>query len=176
MAGTTTNNVWPYPTDTDYVYLGAQAIEALADAIDTSTGTGLLTWTSYAPTLSGGWANGNGTWSAAYAKIGKIVHVRGQFTVGTTTTKGTTLQISLPVTASATASSNFTSIPTATATVAGGNTNILWGYVNSTTAFTLFALNTAGTYAARTNITSLIPATWATGDVIQFAFTYESAS
>jgi hypothetical protein len=35
MAGTTTNFGFNYPTDTDYVYLGAQAIEDLAVEIDT---------------------------------------------------------------------------------------------------------------------------------------------
>ena len=35
MAGTTTNFGFDYPTDTDYVYLGAQAIEDLAKEVDT---------------------------------------------------------------------------------------------------------------------------------------------
>lgn len=35
MAGTTTNFGFDYPTSTDYVYLGAQAIEDLATEIDT---------------------------------------------------------------------------------------------------------------------------------------------
>jgi hypothetical protein len=35
MAGTTTNFGFDYPTDTDYVYLGAKAIEDLAKEIDT---------------------------------------------------------------------------------------------------------------------------------------------
>lgn len=142
---------------------------------DWTAGLPFGAWTTWAPVLSSGWLNGNGVWSAHYAQIGKTVHVRGGFTVGSTTTKGTGLAISLPVTASSNAAANFTAIPMANATVAGGNTNILWGYVNSTTSFTLFALGTAGTYANRANITATVPATWATGDVIQFAFTYEAA-
>jgi hypothetical protein len=174
MAGTTLNNAWPYPTDTDYVYLGAQAIEALADGIDTSTGAGLKAWTSWSPTLSGGWANGNGVWSASYAQLGKIVIARGQFTVGSTTTKGTTMNISIPITAAA---GQFTaaSIPPANATVAGVNTHQLFGFLTNSTTLTMSAMNASATYLTRSTITSAIPATWATSDQINFQVIYEAA-
>lgn len=175
MATTTPNNGWAVPSSTDYVSQGAVAIETLGDAIDASVGTGLLAWTSWAPTLGGGWLNGNGTWTAHYAKIGKIVHVRGTFTVGSTTTKGTGLSITVPVTATSNAVNAFTPVPLGYANAGGSNTNLLFGYLNNTTSFTLFALGTAGTYANRANITSTVPATWATGDQITFAFTYEAA-
>jgi hypothetical protein len=174
MAGTTTNNGWDYPTSTDYVKDGATAIETLATDIDTSVGTGLLAWTSWSPTLSGGWLNGNGVWTASYAQIGKIVHVRGKFVVGSTTTKGTGLTISLPVTA-ATAAVNSTSIPPALTIVGGSNTQILWGFVGTSTTFTLFALNAAATYLQRTGVTATVPQTWATSDEIHFSFTYQAA-
>lgn len=38
MAGTTTNFGISYPTDTDYVYLGAQAIQTVAQGFDTRLG------------------------------------------------------------------------------------------------------------------------------------------
>lgn len=38
MAGSTTNFAITYPTDTDYVYLGAQAIQTVAQGFDTRLG------------------------------------------------------------------------------------------------------------------------------------------
>jgi len=42
MAGTTSNNSWPYPESSDFVADGATAIENLADAIDADFDTGVL--------------------------------------------------------------------------------------------------------------------------------------
>ena len=83
---TTTNNGWVTPDNTAYVKDGASAIRSLGQSIDTSVGKGLLAWQTWAPVLSGGWANGNGVWNARYAQIGKTVHVAAFFTLGTTTT------------------------------------------------------------------------------------------
>ena len=171
---TTTNNGWLTPDDTAFVYQGAQAMRTLGQEIDTSVGTGLLAWQTYAPTLSGGWANGNGTWTARYAQLGKTVFVRGKFVVGSLTTKGTGLTISLPVTATA-AAVESTSIPPALAQAGGSNTQLLFGYIGTTSTFTLFAMNAAGTYLTRTNVTAAIPAAWATSDEINFHFTYQAA-
>jgi hypothetical protein len=106
MATTTPINGWPVPTSTDLVTNGASAIESLGDAIDTAVGAGLQVWTSYTPVWgSNGTAPslGNGTYSAAYAQIGKIVHYRIQMTLGSTSTVGTGSRYSwtLPVTGTA---------------------------------------------------------------------------
>jgi hypothetical protein len=79
---TTTNNGWTTPNDTDLVKDGALAIRTLGNGVDTSVGTGLLAWQSWSPTLSGGWLNGNGVWTAKYAKLGKIVYAVGSFVLG----------------------------------------------------------------------------------------------
>ena len=171
MAGTTTNNGWTYPTSTDYVKDGATAIQTLATGIDTSTGKGLIAWQTWAPTLSNGWANGNGTWDARYCQIGKTVFVKALFIVGSTTTKGNNLDVSIPVTAQ---TLNVASSIT-TCTVGGGNTNLLFGNLSNTTTYTLFAINASATYLTRNNITATIPATWATNDVLRLNFTYEAA-
>lgn len=170
MAGTTTNNGWTYPTSTDYVKDGATAIQTLATGIDTSVGTGLKAWTTWAPTLSSGWLNGNGTWDANYAQVGKIVVVNAVFTIGSTTTKGTTLQVSLPVTAADTVGLVGTAYANS-----GGSTYQLANLIQSTTTLRLYAINAAGTYSAIVGITSAVPATWATGDVIRFQCVYEAA-
>jgi hypothetical protein len=107
MAGTTPINAWPYPTDTDYVYLGAQAIESLADSIDTSVGSGLLAWVSYTPVLTATTTNptiGSSVFNAAYCKIGKTVHVRLNLTIGAGFVVGSGAYLfSLPVAPSGTA-------------------------------------------------------------------------
>lgn len=171
---TTTNNGWETPDDTDLVKDGALAMRTLGDAIDTSVGTGLLAWQSWSPTLAGGWANGNGTWTAAYAQLGKTVFVRGKFVVGSTTTKGSNMVISLPITANG-GTLEMTSIPPALTVCAGSTVQLLFGYVTSTTQFTMFAMNASGTYLTRSNVTSTVPATWATNDSINFAFSYQAA-
>jgi hypothetical protein len=172
MAGTTTNNAWTYPTSTDLVKDGASAIQTLATGIDTSTGKGLIAWQTYAPTLSSGWANGNGVWSVArYCQIGKTVHVQATFTLGTTTTKGTTCIVSLPVTAQGTGSAQ---IGNGWATITATQW-ILALYPSTTTAAQLTIILTNGTHANLTGITATTPATWATGNVISFALTYEAA-
>jgi hypothetical protein len=171
MATVTPNNSWPVPTSTDYVKDGATAIEALGDAIDTSVGEGLLAYQTWAPTLSGSWANGNGTWTARYAQLGKTVFVSGRFQIGSTTTKGTTLVVSLPVIAQAEANYLNASVrfdPT-------GLNSIGTATLNGTSGIRLWAINVAGTYTSRANITATVPAVWTTGASFSFNFSYEAA-
>ena len=170
MATTTPLNGWPVPTSTDYVKDGATAIEALGDAIDASTGKGLLAWQTYAPTLSGGWANGNGVWSARYCQIGKTVHVQSFFTVGSTTTRGTNMFVSLPVTAQSATNGNLNSGYCVIGSIY--NLNV---YPSTTTTMQVHATNSSFTYAVQVGITSAIPATWATGSTMSLSFTYEAA-
>ena len=165
---TTTNNGWTTPNDSDPFRDGASAIRTLGNNIDTSVGTGLLAWTSWAPTLSGGWANGNGTWSAYYAQIGKTVHVQMQFTIGSTTTKGTGLTCTLPVTAKR--ANRQPNNPMAR--IASGIYNLMAEFASTTTFTTYYD---TGTNGAAGTITSTTPATWATNDTIQYSFTYEAA-
>jgi hypothetical protein len=172
LMATTTNNGWATPDDTAFVYQGAQAMRTLGQAIDTSVGTGLLAWTSYAPTLSGGWANGNGTYGyAKYAKLGKLVFFAVDFTIGSTTTKGTTLTMSLPVTAS---SSFMLFNPQGIGSVGGTVYHTIW-FGSTTSTITMAVLNSAGTYTTRTGITAAIPGTWATGDIFRVSGFYEAA-
>jgi hypothetical protein len=170
MAGTTTNNSWTYPTSTDLVKDGASAIQTLATGIDTSTGKGLVAWQTWAPTLSGGWLNGNGVWDAKYCQIGKSVLVSASFTLGTTTTKGTGLTCSLPVTAKNAHQYGASVV----STVAGGSypLNVL---NSSTTTFQLVVPNAAGTYVSNSTLSATVPATWATGNSFLFNLMYEAA-
>jgi hypothetical protein len=167
----TPNNGWDLPDDSDPFKDGALAIRTLGNAIDTSVGDGLLAWETWAPTLSSGWANGNGTWEARYCQIGKTVHIKATFTVGSTTTKGTGMIFSLPVNAAATTQYGAYNV---VASVAGSGF-LLIALITSATEITVQAINAAGTYATRTGITATIPATWATGNVFHLEGTYEAA-
>lgn len=169
---TTTNNGWTIPASTDYVKDGYAAIDTLGQAIDTSTGKGLIAWQSWSPTLSGGWANGNGVWSNnVYCQLGKIVIVRGSFIVGSTTTKGTNLLVSLPVTAK-----NAAAVPLDQgASVAYLSGSIGTFYPSTTTTARCLAFDASSTYLSTTQISATVPKAWATGDSITFTLTYEAA-
>lgn len=169
---TTTNNGWETPDDTDLVKDGALAIRTALNGVDTSTGTGLLAWQSWSPTLSGGWANGNGTWTAKYAKLGKNVIATGYFVVGSTSTKGTTLNVSLPVTAAT--SNNINGVAWCGLTASTG-LSTLHVLPSSTTVVQLAAVNTAGTYTVLAAVAAAAPVAWATGSVLSFTVIYESA-
>lgn len=172
MATTTPINGWPVPTSTDLVTNGATAIESLGDAIDAAVGSGLQSWTSWTPTLSGGWANGNGVWTAKYAQLGERVIAVGYFVVGSTTTRGTGLDVNLPGTAATT--QNINGIAWCGTTSTSGFSPLMVRPA-TTTSVNLFALNSAGTYLAAGSVTTTAPITWATNSVISFTFIYEAA-
>jgi hypothetical protein len=160
------------PTPTE----GMLALTLDTDEIDYYNGSAWVpalpigAWQSWSPVLSAGWLNGNGTWDAKYCQIGKTVHVRANFTVGSTTTKGTDMRISLPVTA------NHTSQTwNCNANVAGGTQYSMLIRMETTTALRVVAQNAAATYTSITQVTSTVPGTWATGDNIAFQITYEAA-
>lgn len=171
MATTTPINGWPVPTSTDFVKDGATAIESLGDAIDTSVGSGLLAWQTWAPTLAGGWANGNGTYTARFCQIGKTVHNSVRFVIGSTTTKGTDIRLNLPVTAAFNNAQSFASANLR----AGGVTTYGIVQFQSTNQIQILASNVAGTYLQGTTITATVPGTWATGETFTLDFTYQAA-
>jgi hypothetical protein len=158
---TPTEGMFTVTTDNDELdyYDGSDWVSALP----------IGAWQSWAPTLQGGWANGNGTWSAIFCQIGKTVHVYGKFTIGSTTTKGSDMRLSVPVTAK-----SFTQLFSCNLLVA---TVVYAGLirVETTTQFRMFAQAIPTTYVQHSSITSTIPNTWATGDVITFQMTYEAA-
>jgi hypothetical protein len=129
-------------------------------------------WKTWAPVLSGGFANGNGVWDAKYIQIGKTVHFRARFVSGTTSSYGAGMRISFPVAA---ATEPFTAL-------------LISGYFNRSTtrhpivftsitsgAMALGVANSSGTYLGSSNLSATIPFTWTTGDTIQISGTYEAA-
>lgn len=172
MATVTPLNNWPVPTSTDLVKDGAVAIEALGDAIDASVGSGLLAWQTWAPTLSGGWLNGNGVWTAKYVQLGKTVIAVGYFVVGSSTTKGTGLDVNLPV--SATMAQSINGVAWCGLTSSSGFSPLIVRPIGNS-GVNLFASNAAGTYVSAGSVTSTAPITWATNSVISFTLIYQVA-
>jgi hypothetical protein len=160
-----------------YVYDGTDWVDLASSTTDlsnyyTKSQSDAITppgaWQSWAPTLSGGWANGNGTWVARYVQIGKTVHYQAVFTIGSTTTKGTSLTYSLPITANS--STALTQVDFRT------NVNATFvSYLVNTTTASVLCLTVSGTNVIRTNITATVPLTWATGNELYFSGTYEAA-
>ena len=159
---TPTEGMFAVTTDTDELdyYNGTAWVPALP----------IGAWTSWSPVLGGGWLNGNGTWDAKYAQIGKTVVVRGAFTVGSTTTKGTDMRVTLPVTAAASslAWNCYSSV--------AGSQAALIIRLESTTSLRVIAQVASGTYVTVTQIIGgSVPGIWATSDSIAFQITYEAA-
>jgi hypothetical protein len=157
---TPTEGMFAVTTDNDQVdyYNGSDWVPALP----------VGAWQSWAPTLSGGWENGNGTWVARYVQIGKTVHYQAFFTIGSETTKGTILNYSLPIIANSSTAS----------TQVGFRTNVnatFVSYLVSTTTASVLCLTVSGTNVVRTNIAATVPLTWATGNQLYFSGTYEAA-
>lgn len=125
-------------------------------------------WQSWAPTLGDGWLNGNGVWDAFYTQIGKFVHVEARFTIGTTTTKGTSLLVSIPVTAKRGQRQAF-------GAWGSRGPSPLYFTLTGTTFGNIYTYKVDTTYATYTSITATVPVTWVPGDIISFAFTYEAA-
>ncbi len=129
-------------------------------------------WTSYTPTIGGGWTAGNSTVTAAYQQIGKTVHVRVSVAWGTTyTSSGTNSPtFTLPVTA---ASSNASQ--SGILFCEDGTTRYMSAVViTSTTVATGYRM-ISGSAGGLGNITATAPFTWSTGDAIRFNLTYEAA-
>jgi hypothetical protein len=132
------------------------------------------TWTTWTPT----WTNlsvGNGTVTARYAQINKVVHLRLSLTFGSTTSVSGNVTFTLPVTASSTATIathgvaqfNDASVPTAVAGVVR---------VASTTTAQFVVMDGASAWLTFFTLTASRPfASWATDDVMMATLTYEAA-
>lgn len=136
-------------------------------ASELNSAVGNAAWTTFTPTVSGGLTVGNGTWSAGYMQIGKTVHLRIRFTLGTTSAVTGALSLGLPVTGAL--ASYGVGLLTA------GGTSYPATLLSGTTSVNIYAQNAAGTYLTRTNTSATIPGTWASTDSFNLAITYEAA-
>lgn len=112
----------------------------------------------------------NGTWSAQYCQINKVVVGVVDMVLGSTTLVGSgNYEFVLPVTAKR-SSGNI-----GTGTAFDGFTPYgLFVVLNSTTRAGLFAMKTDLSFAYE-YINPTVPFTWGNGDTLRFHFTYEAA-
>jgi hypothetical protein len=126
-------------------------------------------WTAYTPSLSN-ITLGNGTISAKYARLGKVVHVTFFLTLGSTSAIGTGPGFSLPFTGAQTLrSSVICDLQDASFGAFQGTM-----FITTTSAF-FTAVDASATYTTVAGITSTVPFTWTTSDTLSCSFTYEAA-
>lgn len=135
-------------------------------------GVGLGTWQTYTPTLSTGWALGNGTNASRYCQIGKTVHFTVALTWGSTSTWASSggLDVGLPVTAGA----NWSRFTGTARGVKVGVNDFIWSWLGHT-ATAVTVCNTGAFSGSAGNISATSPFTWAAGDQLYLSGTYEAA-
>ena len=133
--------------------------------------TTLYPWAAYTPSASN-ISVGNGTLTARYQQIGKLVNVEIFFTLGSTSTVTGLPTFAIPVSAK---SAGFTVIGVAGFGDSGVGTFVATPIVYSTTVY-LAMIGTGATYAKEDgNVNSTTPFTWTTNDTMIARFTYEAA-
>lgn len=154
------------------------------------TATGLITNTmlsTSAGELGGAWT----TWSPSYVNLtagngvldyarytvrGKTVHAKWRFTLGTTSSIGGNVTISLPVNMS----SDFDDVGDVldgAAFFLDAGTNWYHGFVRWSAAGIVFLspMNASGTYTLATTMSATVPFTFGSTDSLGFSITYEAA-
>ena len=125
-------------------------------------------WTTYVPTYTGISAIGNAVVSAKYLQAGKLVIGEVKITMGSTTTfAAATLSISTPTTAIVAPNQAIGSAFLYDSSASAFRTGVV---ISQTAGATAIVVDNAAGAA-----TNLIPWTWATSDIVTFAFTYEAA-
>jgi len=131
-------------------------------------------FSSYSPT----WTNvtvGNGTVTAKYLQIGKLVLVHIIFTLGSTSAVSGDITITLPVTAAA-ATGNLIGLGRARYFDTSANAAFDGDVHDTSTTTAMLRINKVdGTYSQAALASSTVPFTWATGYAITAQFWYEAA-
>ena len=155
------------------------AVEALEAKVAIGN-TVIGTYTAYTPIWDNGITLGNGTFSSAYARVNNWVHYYGTFTFGSTTVvSGSTWLLRVPVNADATFLRAFPGFVLGlfgsydVSAVLAQYGTVAFQSANSQVRF--FTGNTASTYLTLATIDATSPITWATGDLVQWNFTYRAA-
>lgn len=132
----------------------------------------MAAWTSYTPTLGGGFSNGNATAAGWYLKVGKLVQFYGYVVFGSTTTKGAVMGMAFPVPAKRLDAG--VQMWAVLKDVSGLYATAVC-LDRSAAEFEIAAVKTDATYATIAQINATTPFTWATGDIINFGGVYEAA-
>ena len=138
------------------------------------------TYTAYTPTWINGVTIGNGTFSSAYATVNDLTHYYGTFTFGSTSAiASATVTISLPTTPHS--SITYSGFPGFNSSQVGfyDTSAFLSVYgvaaINSASGARIYANLASGTYPQLATLSSTVPFTWATGDLLQWNMTYRTA-
>lgn len=140
--------------------------------------TGMFSaWTSYTPSVSGtGSALGNGTITGHYIRVGKTVIAKIEFILGSTSTVGSNLSFSLPVTASTnSATIAKTPIGRVVCNDASANQWAALARLETTTTMRVLLENVAGTFPQMVATSATGPFTWTTSDSANALVTFEAA-
>jgi hypothetical protein len=129
------------------------------------------TYTAYTPTYTSLTA-GNGTSNFRYCKFNKLVHVYGQFTLGSTSAVTGAVGISLPVNANIV--NTFSTMSVAFEDPGAGLYPGI-AYFDANNRIRMTSIAVGGTYAVDGGMSATIPFTWATGDKINLNIVYEAA-
>ena len=140
---------------------------AVLPASKLNSAFGTSGWTTFTPTVSTGLTVGNGVWSAAYMQIGKTVHLRIRFTLGTTSAVTAPLALNLP--------KSGVNYGYGAGFFVTGGTNYPAIIVTGAVTLSIYAQNAAGTYLTRASTSATVPGTWASTDSFTLSVTYEAA-
>ena len=128
---------------------------------------------AYTPTFAN-FTLGNGTVDTSYVQVQKLVQVSVTITLGSTSSMTGQITVSKPVTGAGGAGLN-TYVGVARLSDAGTGVRVGAIRNDATGNVSVRALDAAGTYLTEVNISSTVPFTWATNDVLFLSFVYEAA-
>lgn len=153
LTGVDSNNVQIYPTNPQ----------------------GFGNYISWSPTIAN-FTLGNGTVAAHYSQMGKTILYHIEIQMGSTSSMGSGISFTLPVTSSSAYATNAQTIGTAVCFHAGDGSTIGAGaFLPDTTHVGILVLGAAGTYTNYVASTSTVPFTWATSDKLTINGSYEAA-
>lgn len=168
MTDTTAGLEIPYSTTDDTIESIAATMQSLAERLDFLLGSGAA-WGAYSPAWTANTTNpakGNGTLTGKYLQIGRLVHFRILLLGGSTTTWGSgAYRWSLPVEAA-----DSSEIIDATVHLYDSSASL-----HKVAVATYVDANTIQAWID-TGVGPNTPWTWANGDRIQLAGSYEAAA
>ncbi len=130
-------------------------------------------WTAYTPSAIGGGLNvGNGTFDAAYLKVGLLVVVRMRFTLGSTSSIGNGPAFTLPVTSA----TRVHALQSAFYDLSATTYYPAFIDPSATDRMTFLAINAGSTNAVASTCNASTPFTWATGDQFYTTIIYTSST
>lgn len=148
--------------------------DANGTLVDLTTYPFDVAWVTWAPTLTN-LTLGNGTVTAKQKTIGKTVHYRFKFKLGTTSAVGTSPKFTLPVAPHAEYVADEDRLGTVTLLDPGNS--LYDGYARYSGASTveISVLVTSGAFGTISPITATVPFTFGVGDILTAYGTYDAA-